>query len=56
MHGKKDHIVPFKMGEKLYDLANNPKFFHFSENDDHMMTFDDKLVSTIKDFLIFNSK
>ena len=37
-------------------LANNPKFFHFSENDDHMMTFDDKLVSTIKDFLIFNSK
>ena len=56
MHGKKDNIVPFKMGEKLYDLANNPKFFYFTENDDHMMTFDEKLVSTIKNFLIFNSQ
>ena len=56
MHGKKDNIVPFKMGKKLYDLANNPKFFYFTENDDHMLTFDEKLVSTIKDFLIFNSK
>ena len=56
MHGKKDNIVPFKMGKKLYDLANNPKFFYFTENDDHMLTFDEKLVSAIKDFLIFNSQ
>ena len=56
MHGKKDNIVPFKMGKKLYDLANNPKFFYFTENDDHMMTFDEKLVNTIKNFLIFNSQ
>ena len=56
MHGKKDNIVPFKMGKKLYDLANNPKFFYFTENDDHMMTFDEKLVKTIKNFLIFNSQ
>ena len=56
MHGKKDNIVPFKMGKKLYDLANNPKFFYFTENDDHMMTFDEKLVNTIKNFLIFDSQ
>ena len=56
MHGKKDNIVPFKMGKKLYDLANNPKFFYLTENDDHMMTFDEKLVNTIKNFLIFNSQ
>ena len=56
MHGKKDNIVPFKMGKKLYDLANNPKFFYFTENDDHMMTFDEKLVNTIKNFLIFNTQ
>ena len=56
MHGKKDNIVPFKMGKKLYDLANNPKFFYFTENDDHMLTFDEKLVSAIKNFLIFNSQ
>ena len=56
MHGKKDNIVPFKMGKKLYDLANNPKFFYFTEKDDHMMTFDEQLVGTIKNFLIFNSQ
>ena len=56
MHGKKDNIVPFKMGKKLYDLANNPKFFYFTESDDHMMTFDENLVSAIKNFLIFNSQ
>ena len=56
MHGKKDNIVPFKMGKKLYDLANNPKFFYLTENDDHMMTFDEKLVNTIKNFLIFNTQ
>ena len=26
MHGKKDKIVPFYMGEKIFNMANNPKF------------------------------
>tara|TARA_E500000178_G_C17017181_1_gene753623 strand:+ start:1213 stop:2016 length:804 start_codon:yes stop_codon:yes gene_type:complete len=56
MHGKKDSIVPFRMGKKLYDLANDPKFSYFTENDDHMMTFDEQLVNAIKNFLIFNSQ
>ena len=42
------------MGKKLYDLANDPKFSYFTENDDHMMTFDEQLVNAIKNFLIFN--
>ena len=56
MHGKKDRIVPFKMGKKLHDLANEPKFFYFTENDDHMLKFDESLVKTIRNFLSFNSQ
>ena len=26
MHGKKDKIVPFYMGENIFNMANNPKF------------------------------
>ena len=26
MHGKRDKIVPFKMGLKIYELANFPKY------------------------------
>ena len=51
MHGKKDKIVPFYMGEKIYSLANEKKSKYFTENDDHMMEFDIKLNSAINDFL-----
>ena len=51
MHGKKDKIVPFYMGEKIYSLANEKKSKYFTENDDHMMEFDVKLNEAIKDFL-----
>ena len=51
MHGKKDKIVPFYMGEKIYSLANERKSKYFTENDDHMMEFDVKLNEAIKDFL-----
>ena len=33
MHGKKDNIVPFFMGEKLYQIANEPKYKYFSDHD-----------------------
>ena len=29
MHGEADKIVPFWMGKKIFDLANNPKIFIF---------------------------
>ena len=55
MHGKKDDVVPFKMGEELFDKANQPKFSYFSENDDHMMEFNDQLINSLRKFLGFNS-
>ena len=51
MHGKKDKIVPFYMGEKIYSLANEKKSKYFTENDDHMMEFNIKLNNAISDFL-----
>ena len=51
MHGKKDRIVPFKMGKKIYDYANSPKSYYFSEYDDHMMDYNELLVSKLKSFI-----
>jgi len=51
MHGAKDNIVPFDMGVKVYENANNPKFNYFTEMDDHMMNYDDKLVNEIELFI-----
>ena len=51
MHGKKDKIIPFYMGEAIYNLANEPKFKYFSDNDDHMIDFDENLVNEISSFL-----
>ena len=51
MHGKKDDIVPFKMGEELFIKANEPKYFFFPENDDHMMNYNDELIKNIESFI-----
>jgi hypothetical protein len=51
MHGKEDKIVPFYMGKKIYDLANQPKFKYFPDDDDHMMNFDKNLINEIHLFL-----
>ena len=51
MHGKVDNIVPFHMGEKMYELANDPKYYYFSEYDDHMMEYNEKLLKVLKDFV-----
>ena len=55
MHGKKDNIVPFFMGEKLYQMANEPKYKYFSEEDDHMMEFNEDLLNAVKVILNINS-
>ena len=31
MHGKVDNIVPFHMGKKMFELANEPKYSYFSK-------------------------
>ena len=51
MHGKVDKIVPFKMGKKMYELANEPKNFYFSEYDDHMMNYDENLLNALRKFI-----
>ena len=51
MHGKKDNIVPQKMGLELFEIANKPKFSYFPDNDDHMMEYNDKLLFKIKNFI-----
>ena len=51
MHGKKDNIVPQKMGLELFEKANQPKFNYFPENDDHMMEYNDELLNNIKLFI-----
>jgi len=51
MHGKVDNIVPFHMGKKMYELANDPKYYYFSEYDDHMMEYNEKLLKALKDFV-----
>ena len=50
MHGEKDQIVPFSMGKKIYEIANEPKYSHFTKYDNHMMEYDEKLVFALKSF------
>ena len=47
---KADQIVPFWMGKKIYELANQPKYSYFTKYDDHMMEYDEKLVLVLNDF------
>tara|TARA_B100000029_G_scaffold21521_1_gene21753 strand:+ start:1365 stop:2177 length:813 start_codon:yes stop_codon:yes gene_type:complete len=51
IHGKVDKIVPYEMGKKMYELANEPKFFYSQEYGDHMVDFDEKLLLAIKKFI-----
>tara|TARA_Y100001970_G_C14239657_1_gene864091 strand:+ start:1521 stop:2357 length:837 start_codon:yes stop_codon:yes gene_type:complete len=51
MHGKIDQIVPFYMGKKMYEIANEPKFSYFSKYDDHMMEFNENMLKTLRTFL-----
>ena len=51
MHGEVDKIVPFWMGKKMYELANEPKYSYFSKYDDHMMEYNEKLLHQLKKFI-----
>ena len=51
MHGEVDQIVPFFMGKKIYELANEPKYSYFTKYDDHMMEYDENLVLALRSFL-----
>jgi len=51
MHGKVDQIVPYAMGKKMYELANEPKFFYSQEYGSHMIEYDEKLLLALKNFI-----
>ena len=51
IHGKDDKIVPYNMGKKMYELANEPKFFYSQEYGDHMVEYDEKLLLALKKFI-----
>ena len=51
MHGKVDKIVPFYMGQQMYELANQPKHFYFSDYDNHMMEYNETLLKALKKFI-----
>ena len=51
MHGEVDKLVPFWMGKKLYNLANEPKYSYFSKYDDHMMEYNENLLNELKKFI-----
>ena len=51
MHGEKDTIVPFSMGKKIFEIANEPKYSYFTKYDNHMMEYDDKMINALKNFL-----
>ena len=51
MHGEGDQIVPFWMGKKIYEIANQPKYSYFTKYDDHMMEFDQNLVLALGAFI-----
>ncbi len=52
MHGYADKIVPFYMGNEIFDSINSKKYSHFVD-DDHMMDLDNKAILVIQNF--FNS-
>jgi len=52
VHGTVDKIVPYDMGKKMYELANEPKFFYSQEYGDHMIKYDEKLLSALKKFIL----
>ena len=50
MHGEADQIVPFFMGEKMYEIANEPKYSYFTKHDNHMMEYDENLLKALNSF------
>ena len=51
MHGKKDKIVPFYMGEQMFETLSTLKYSYFNDKDDHMMEYNEDLLASIKNFL-----
>ena len=51
LHGKADNLVPFYMGVKLFNEANEPKSSYFPTFDGHMMKYDKQMLEKIDYFI-----
>jgi uncharacterized protein len=51
LHGEADTIVPFKLGRRLFDAANEPKQLLVYPHHDHNDTLPDQFFDALKDFL-----
>ena len=51
MHGEEDQIIPYKMGKKIYEIANKHKYSYFTKYDNHMMKYDKNLLIALKEFI-----
>ena len=51
MHGRKDNIVPFYMGEEIFQKYNGVKSKYFNNYDDHMMDFNKDLIKSLEIFI-----
>jgi len=50
MHATDDDIVPFWMGKKMYELANDPKQSYFVNEKNHLVTYDNNLLNNMDVF------
>ena len=50
MHAMGDDIVPFSMGKTMFNLANEPKYNYFIDEDKHLVTYDEKLMKNMYNF------
>jgi len=50
MHAKGDDVVPFWMGEKIYEIANDPKMKLFIDENNHLVTYDENLMINMDNF------
>ena len=50
MHAKGDDVVPFWMGEQMYEMANEPKMKLFIDENNHLVTHDENLMNNMDNF------
>ena len=50
MHAKGDDVVPFWMGKKIYEIANDPKMKLFIDENNHLVTYDENLMINMDNF------
>jgi len=51
VHGRRDRIIPFRFGEALFNLAQEPKTFIPIENGGHIPLYADRSARLVVDFL-----